>query len=154
MIMDYIYDQNPDILNFPELSGPEIASMMVAIDFLKKYPKEDRAYLKLLHDHNDLMPLHSNNFTYFIAAAHAIAAITKTSMLNINARFSEGVKAFQGRVVEYINCRNKLGAMASAVSYGATLPESVRGVLIKSIEGVTEEQEIPDFVDKQPEARE
>ncbi|KMQ85721.1 hypothetical protein RF55_15554 [Lasius niger] len=80
MIMDYIYDQNPDILNFPELNGPEVASMMVAIEFLKKYPKEDRAYLKLLYDHNDLMPLHSNNFTYFTAAAHAIAAITKTSI--------------------------------------------------------------------------
>ncbi|KMQ89502.1 glyceraldehyde-3-phosphate dehydrogenase [Lasius niger] len=154
MIMDYIYDQNPDILNFPELNGPEVASMMVAIEFLKKYSKEDRAYLKLLYDHNDLMPLHSNNFIYFTAAAHAIAAITKTSMLNINSRFSEGVKAFQGRVIDYISSRNKLGSLASAVSYGSTLPESVQNALVRSIKDAAVTQDIPDFADKQPEARE
>lgn len=155
MIMEYVYDQNPDILSFPELCGPEVAGMMNAINyFLKKYPKEERAYLKLLYDHTDLFPLHSTNFTYFTAAAHAIAAITKTSMLNINSRFSEGVKDFQGRVLDYIRSRNSIGALASAVSYGSTLPEQVQRVLVKSIEEASVTRDIPDFVDRQPEARE
>lgn len=154
MIMDYIYSQNPDILNFPELHGPEISTMMIAIEFLKKYPKEERAYLKLLYDHNDLMPLHSNNFTYFTAAAHAIAALTKTSMLNINSRFSEGVKAFQGRVIDYINTRNKTGPLSSAVGYTSTMPEIIQKTLLRAIGESTAIQEVPDFVDRQPEVRE
>lgn len=89
------------ILNFPELHGPEIATMMVAIDFLKRYPKEDRA--SLLHDHNDLTRLDSTNFIHFTAVAHAIAAITRSSMVNINSRFSEEVKAFQKRVLYTIS---------------------------------------------------
>lgn len=100
MIMELVFQQNSDILNFPELHGPEISSMMTAITFLKGFPKEDRAYLKLLHDHNTLTPLHSNNFIYFTAATHAIATITRSSMLNINSRFSEGVKEFQNRVLD------------------------------------------------------
>lgn len=81
-------------------------------------------------------------------------SIEKTSMLNINSRFSEGVKAFQGRVIDYISSRNKLGSLASAVSYGSTLPESVQSALIRSIEEAAITQDIPDFTDRQPEARE
>lgn len=107
MIMEYVYDQNPDVLNFPELSGPEMAAMSVAIEFLLKHPKEDRPYLKLLVDHNDLKPLHSINFIHFTAAAHAISSLTRSSMLNINinnTRYSEGVKVFQNRVMVYLIC--------------------------------------------------
>ncbi|KMQ82488.1 ribonuclease r [Lasius niger] len=75
-------------------------------------------------------------------------------MLNINSRFSEGVKDFQGRVVDYINSRNRMGALASAVSYASTLPDKVQRVLIKSIEEASVTHDIPDFVDRQPEARE
>nr|UXD80088.1 putative capsid protein [Myrmica rubra rhabdo-like virus 1] len=154
MIMTFIYEQNPDILCFPELNGPEVATMTTAIKFLKRYPREERGFLKLLYDHHDLKPLHSGNFTYFTAAAHAISAMTRSSMLNITSRFSEGVKAFQNKVVEYINKRNRIGPMASATSYSATLPEAVQEALLKSLGETDLTQEIPDFQDRQPEARE
>ncbi|AXA52563.1 putative capsid [Linepithema humile rhabdo-like virus 1] len=154
MIIDSIFCQHPDILNFSELRGPEISAMSVAISFLKRFPYEDRAYLKLLYDHNDLIPLHSQNFIHFTAAAHAIASLTKTSMLNINTRFSENVKEFQERVKDYIQAKSKIGPISAAISFTETSSETVRRMLIKSIEGSDIVQDVPDFEDRQPEVRE
>lgn len=79
MIMEYVYDQNPDVFNFSELNGPEIAAISEAIEFLKKFLKKDRPYLKLLIDHNDFKSLHSINFIHFTAAAHAISSLTRSA---------------------------------------------------------------------------
>jgi len=154
LIMEYVYNQHPDILNFPELRGPEISTMMVAINFLRRYPYEDRAYLKFLYDHNDLLPLHSNNFIHFTAASHVISSLTKTSMINISSRFSESVKDFQERVKAYILTKEKIGPLAAAMSYTTSIPDRVRGVLMNAIEGAAISRDMPDFEDRQPEARE
>ena len=99
MIMDHLYGKNPEVLCYPELRGAEKSAMLIAIKFLKKYSREDRPYLKLLEDHNNLIPLQSKNFIYFAAAAQAIAGITQPSMKNMSSRYTEAVKAFQNRVL-------------------------------------------------------
>lgn len=154
MIMEHIYDRNPDVLTFPKLGGPEIAAMSVAIDFLLKYPKGDRPYLKLLFDHNDLKPLHSANFVHFTAAAHAISSLTRSSMLNMNTRNSERVKAFQNRIIAYVAAKAKTGALTAGLSYSSTLPPLIQDTLIRSLEDVAGPYNTGEFTDRQPEVRE
>ena len=61
MIIDHMYRKNPEILCYPELRGAEMSAMLITIRFLKKYPGEDRPYLKLIEDCNNFIPLQSNN---------------------------------------------------------------------------------------------
>ena len=74
-----------------------MSAMLIAIKFLKRYPREDRPYLKLLEDNNNLIPLQSNNFVYFAAAAQAIAGVTQPSVKNMSSRYTESVKATRWR---------------------------------------------------------
>ena len=61
MIMDHVFVKNPEILCCPELRGAEMSAIIIAIRFFEKYPAEDRPYLKLIEDYNNLLSLQSNN---------------------------------------------------------------------------------------------
>ena len=98
-IMRYIFNDNQEVLAFPELHVSKVSSTSTNIAFLKRYPKEDRPYLKLIGDHNNLIPLQSGNFIYFATVVQGIAALTQPSMKNFITRYSESVKAFQAQVV-------------------------------------------------------
>ena len=131
MVMDNVYGKSPKILCYPELRRSEMSAMLVAIKFLKKYPREDRPYLKLIEDDNNLIPLQSNNFIYFAAAAQAIAGITQPSMKNMSSNYTETVKAFQNRVLAYMEKKTFLGSTFVAHGFEPYTSEPVKNLLIK-----------------------
>lgn len=75
-------------------------------------------------------------------------------MVNINTRYSESVKEFQNKVIDYVKSKSKIGPLAAALCYTQTMHDKVSSALIQEIETTGTKQEIPQFYDKQPEARE
>lgn len=50
--------------------------------------------------------------------------------------------------------KTKIGSLSAGLSYSSTLPAMVQDSLIRSLEDTSDPHSIPEFIDKQPEARE
>ncbi|QPL15291.1 nucleoprotein [Hymenopteran arli-related virus OKIAV98] len=154
MIHKFIYEQNPEILAFPELSGYETSPMTHVNRFLMNYTPEDRPYLKLLFDHDELIPLQVGNMMHFHAAALAIGQMTNPSMKNIGTRYPEEIKAFQERVVTYMNQKAQLGPSYAAYAYRPLQEIELRRKLVDALESQTSSSSPGMAADQLPPQRE
>lgn len=105
LIMHHIFDKNKDLLQFSELSG-EKYMIHRAMEFMIRYPNEDRPFLKLLLPDRELRVLESSNFRYFTAAARAVAKLTNPNM-NLS-RTERDVAWFEAMVTNYVKGRRQI----------------------------------------------
>lgn len=95
-------ESNPDVLCFTELLGQERSCMQKAMVWLRTHPEEDRPFKKFLRDHQDCEPINSKHFTYYYAAAKAIASIHQPSILNLISREKDILVKFCTKAQNYM----------------------------------------------------
>lgn len=111
MIIEFIFDKNPDILAFPQFSVSQRSAMARVIDYLKKVPAEDLPYLKLIKSQSDLEEITSGKVRMFHIAAVAVAQTYGSSYDHLVIPTDKVLLQFHDAIQAYIAIRNQFGPM-------------------------------------------